>query len=377
MKKNTSEQLVPRDLILKSDKILFITHLAIGDFTYMQSFFKAFHEEYPHIKIDLWIDETRRTRLFWHWKNLKNYSLIDWIKGCSIFNKIYFRFYSWNKFYKGVEEAKKERYPIVVSLGILRPKFYSWLAREISPNSFVASVVNDNLKKKHFSRINAFVNIDEINKVERHVTDDYEKFFYRFLGVKFDEENRRPFINIPKEWLSYAKLKFVKWGIRHKDERIDQVFFINIFAKESKRCWPLDKLVKLIFELKKIDDFCDSYFIVNVEPRYYQQVNSFLSNYCLNKVFLFTAKDNFFQLPAIISLCDFVISVETSTIHISSALNIPVVALMRRKNPEWGPYFKNNSKVILPNYRNDWVEDVSVEKVTAGSEAFFNSFQAR
>jgi len=371
--KNKASQLVPKDLILKSDKIIFITHLAIGDFTYMQSFFKAFKEEYPHIKIDLWIDEVRRTRLFWHWKNLKNYSLIDWIKGCGLFNKIYFGFYSWPKFYEGIEDAEKEKYPIVVSLGTLRPKLYVSLARKISPNGFVAAVFKDSLFKKYRKKIDAPLNINEVSKGVLHITDNYEKIFSNFFGLKFNDENKKPFINIPKKWLSFAKLKFIKWGIPPKSNRIDKVFLLNAFAKEPKRCWTLDKLVKLIFELQQSDNFCNSYFIINSEPKYLKPVNSLLSNYCLNKVFIFSAKENFFQLPAIMSLCDFVISVETSTIHLASALNIPVVALMRKKNPEWKPY-GNMSDIVFSKNRRDWIEDMEVNQVVNKSRDFLRAY---
>ena len=62
-------------------------------------------------------------------------------------------------------------------------------------------------------------------------------------------------------------------------------------------------------------------------PDKYDEVKQYLSNYYLNDVILFTAQQNFFQLPGIVSLCDLVISVETSIIHLASALKIPVVAI--------------------------------------------------
>ena len=45
---------IPSDLLRKSDKILFIAHLALGDFTYLQNFFQRFSQAYPHLKIHLW-----------------------------------------------------------------------------------------------------------------------------------------------------------------------------------------------------------------------------------------------------------------------------------------------------------------------------------
>ena len=34
-------------------KILFVSHLAIGDFVYLQNYFKLFAQKYPNLKIDL------------------------------------------------------------------------------------------------------------------------------------------------------------------------------------------------------------------------------------------------------------------------------------------------------------------------------------
>jgi len=40
--------LIPSDLLKKSDKILFIAHLALGDYTYLQNCFEAFARAYWH-----------------------------------------------------------------------------------------------------------------------------------------------------------------------------------------------------------------------------------------------------------------------------------------------------------------------------------------
>ena len=55
----TPQPLVPAELLQDSDRILFIAHLALGDFAYLQSGLRAFSEAYPHLKIHVWVDETR------------------------------------------------------------------------------------------------------------------------------------------------------------------------------------------------------------------------------------------------------------------------------------------------------------------------------
>ena len=63
------------------------------------------------------------------------------------------------------------------------------------------------------------------------------------------------------------------------------------------------------------------------------------------------------------------ISVETSVMHLASALKVPVVALMRTKNPEWRPWDEQRSFVVHAANRQDWVKDITVDKVLEGMSA--------
>jgi ADP-heptose:LPS heptosyltransferase len=46
---------------------------------------------------------------------------------------------------------------------------------------------------------------------------------------------------------------------------------------------------------------------------------------------VFLSAENFFQLPAMLSWCDLIISVETAVMHLANAVHVPVIALMRQK----------------------------------------------
>src|SRR5437016_13322405 len=89
-----TQTLIPAELLNKSDKILFIAHLALGDFTYLQNCFRAFAAAYPHIKVHLWVDEVRRTSDSTQWTHLRKYSLYDWTANCPFFDKTYHATYS-------------------------------------------------------------------------------------------------------------------------------------------------------------------------------------------------------------------------------------------------------------------------------------------
>ncbi|MCK4517734.1 glycosyltransferase family 9 protein [Candidatus Babeliales bacterium] len=354
-KKLVSEQLVPADILARAEKILFVTHLAIGDFTYQQNGFRAFAEKYPHIKIDLWVDERGRTRCFWLWPAMKNFVLFDWLRQSGLFNKLYTGSYSPARFKKLFQAAQKENYSLVVSLCSLDPERYAAYARKISPEGFVAGAIDLELSPDP----------------NAHISDICANWFEQFFGLQILPEQRAPYVNIPKEWMSYAKLKFVQWGIYKGKQKRLPVIFINVFAKNIKRCWPLDSLTSLLKFLKQDAALRDASFIVNVEPRFYDQVDAFLKNYSLRNVFLFTATESFFQLPSIISLCDLVISVETSIMHLAAAREIPVIALMRKKNPAWVPYQSAKTNVIFAKNRKGWVEDIPVSRVVQATKLFF------
>jgi ADP-heptose:LPS heptosyltransferase len=88
-----------------------------------------------------------------------------------------------------------------------------------------------------------------------------------------------------------------------------------------------------------------------------------LAGYALERTELFSAEENFFQLPAVLEQCDLIVSVETAVMHLANAVHVPVIALMRQKNPEWAPIDKANSTVITALQRRDWVKAISVDQV--------------
>ena len=375
MHENNQEQLVPEALLQGAAKILFVTHLAIGDFAYMQTYFAAFAQKYPHIKIDLWVDEVRRTRLFWRWKYLKNYSLFDWLKTTGLFNKIYDKNYSVGLFKKSIRDAQAENYPIIISFASVRPYDYARYARIMAPQGFVAGIKTPLtrmhwLKARAYRKLNAALTVDPKKEfVDKHITDVYATWFERLCGVRVAPEARRPFIAIPRKWITFAKLRFMKWGIDKKTKEFGKVFFINAFAKDTKRCWPVENVVALIKSIKHEDAWSDLSFVVNATPEEFSALKKIFDQESLNNVYLFTASHSFFQLPAVIYICDLVISVETAVMHLASALGVPVIALMRQKNPEWAPWDAQKRQLVLCERRDQFIKDIPVAAVFSALKA--------
>ena len=116
--------------------------------------------------------------------------------------------------------------------------------------------------------------------------------------------------------------------------------------------------------------FLSSKFIINIPPENNKLVNE-LTEKLQKNVILFTANKNFFELPAMVANCSFVISVETSTMHIAQALKIPQIALMRSKSPDWKPYTIDENRIIFaPD--NKKIKDISIEEVEKKLKDYFH-----
>lgn len=358
--------LIPDSLLNRQGKILFITHLAIGDFAYLSQFFKAFSLQFPHLEIHVWADEVRRTRCFWRWNSLRNYSLYQWLSHCSYIKKVYDKTYSPGVFKKSIKMAQQEKYDIVVSLATLRQDFYATLARTISPRGFVAGMASKQPFYRFFKRYALYklsARLEPLPSVQNHVTDMYAHWFKELFGVVVDPDRRYPSMVLPRVWLVYAKLRALMWQVDKRTNRFNKVFFINACAKTKKRSWSLDCVASLISTIKKQDAWDDWHFIVNVSPDDYDKTVYYFKKNATPSVIVYSARENFFQLPAMISICDVVISVETAVMHLAAAFDRPMVVLMRQKNPEWVPLTKSPCRVVTTEKRKQWVSDIPVDSV--------------
>lgn len=361
--------LIPSALLDKPNKILFIAHLALGDFTYLQNFFQAFKCAHPHLQVHLWVDEVRRTSDATQWPHLEKYALYDWLAACPFFDKLYTRTYSPDLYRQSVSDAQREHYPVVVSLATLRPHLYAALAREICPDGLVIGMKNTiGLHQLHhhlaYRKLDAAIAPYHVNRSHpEHISSVYAHWFGQISGLRTSAAERFPFVDIPPQWLQYAQDQIKAWGWRGAHGAAGKLVFINPYAKTRKRCWPLEHVAALIMAMQRQDAWRDAGFIVNAVPQELAHARSVIGDYQLERTELFSAEDNFFQLPAILAQCDLIISVETAVMHLANAVHVQVVALMRQKNPEWVPIDSANSIVVTASHRRDWVKAITVGEV--------------
>lgn len=363
-----STQLVPDDVLQKTDKILFITHLALGDFAYLQNFFLAFSQRFPHIAIHIWVDEVRRSRRAADWEHLKKYVLYDWLAECPFVAKVYNQTYSPDLFRQSIAEGQQQKYPLVVSLATLRPPMYAALARKISPGGFVVGMKREpNFFAVHqrlaYRKLNASINPDAMAGSGRHISAVFAHWFEVLFDLRLTSLAHVPFVQIPEQWGDYAKRQLAQWGFRKDGQKAGQVVFVNSFAKSKRRCWSLERVVELVVAIRQQPAWREACFVVNVMPQDMVRTQKFFDSYGIERVQLFSAQDNFFQLPAILGECDLIISVDTAVMHLALAVRVPVIALMRQKNPEWAPVDKENSMIVHAPNRRGTVKTITVAQV--------------
>lgn len=364
--------LIPPRLLAEAGRILFIAHLALGDFTYLQNDFREFARAFLHLRIDLWVDEVRRTADEKQWPHLKAYSLYDWADGCGLFGKVYRETYSPALFEQSVQAARAEAYPIVVSLATLRPHLYAALARRIAPDGFVAGMRGKgSLLAPHrllaWRKLDASIPPYSLSPGEpQHISGVYADWFRRLAGVDVPPAARFPYVDIPERWLRDTARRLTEWGFERPGARR---VFVNPYAKTKKRCWPLERVAELIAAMQAESAWRDACFIVNAVPQELAHARRFFEERGLPRTQLFSAEDNFYQLPAMLSQCELIVSVETAVMHLANAVHVPVIALMRQKNPEWVPIDAAHSTVITTARRRDWVREIPVDAVLRAIDA--------
>lgn len=331
-----------------TDKVLFIVHLAIGDFVYLQNCFKKLKDRYPDLKVDLFIQDVRMTDDADKWEGLKNYILYEWVQESALFNKIYYG-YSPKTHAESMETCKQENYPFVISLGDLRSQNYSLLAKEIAQNN-LALGINIKTHLFSFSAKKALQALDfrirDLTDKSAHISQKFAYWFEQFADITFSQDDRYPFINIPPKWD-----KATDQMLLSHDWHFEQpIVFINIFAKGEERCWSLSEASSLIKKLQQKEAYSQALFILNALPEDIPHINTHIQQESLRSTIVFSAQNSFFELPALLKKCDLIITVDTSIMHLATFSSARLVSLLRKNrkkpSPRWLPLKKEKSHII-------------------------------
>nr|WP_280925474.1 glycosyltransferase family 9 protein [Shewanella holmiensis] len=238
-------------------------------------------------------------------------------------------------------KAQHQDYDVVVFVGKNRAAQYAKLARQISPKGWVvatSSGINFLTKWLYFNKLDGVISYDDIADSTQHITELYAECFERLLGLKStDLVSGYTQLMIQPEAQFTEQAKQIITALTQGDTS-KRVCFINHLSTAAKKDYPWPQLKTVILQLAQ--QYPQLVFIINTPPNQLATVQQDVStdkNLSALPITVFTALDNFFQLPALMAECDFCFSVDTATAHLAVSMGVPQVAVMASDFKLWQP----------------------------------------
>lgn len=347
-------------------KLLFISPLALGDFLYLKTFLVALKEQNSHIQLDIWLDDNRCDQAQWRLSRSK--IIQQWIDSEPAFGQSYGCTDSHTSQQRQIFQAQEAQYDIIICHSASKSAQYSKIARQISPSAFIVSSITKNpynglLNKVIFRHSDQVMKLDERSlPSEHHITDRFYSVLRNICGLKMTKENFMPTLKVPDEALQVCQ----QWLSENFSESLvdGNLVFLNHLSTSTKKDWHLEQLFELV-SLMALQNTNNRY-IINVTGEKFSEVSKRVAQFATSKqiqIAVFTVKEHFFELPAMISLADIVITVDTAILHFAFATNRPLVSMMRSKKPYWAPPETPTAKVLYATQGQGHVSDIPVEEV--------------
>jgi ADP-heptose:LPS heptosyltransferase len=201
--------------------------------------------------------------------------------------------------------------------------------------------------------------LEQPSKKETHIIERLSQLIQKINPI-FRNLNLRPVLYLGKKEASDVNIELLQ-NVNHK-----KIIAINLSAGAPIRYWPEKKWVSLINLICKESDMWN--FILLSEKRDRKTRDNIFEQVDKSRVVI-TRYNSFHHYAAFIKNSDLVITADTAAVHISSAFNIPVVAIYPNYQwnfISWQP-LSDNFRAIRSLQNN--ISDVSVDTVY---ESFLN-----
>ncbi len=362
--RNQSKQItfLSEEYLGNCKRVLYMSPMAIGDYVYQGAFLKALSEKHPQLEIDLWIDDCRAKKKFWHAG--RNTVMDQWLSSEPYINYVYKMPANSAEREQNIKEAWSRDYDVIVFVTTSRISDFAAIALKIVNSGKVlgtvsTSIIDNILNYSVYKNLDGKISIHNTFSHD-HITDFYQTIFQRFFSLLVPNDQRILKLSLAPNLIEKCAEKISNLASQYQLES-PKTIFINHLSTSSKRDWRLDQVEALSVFINK--SMPNSLIILNAPPHAYDDLCQWLKNNKKLNLFaieVFTAKENFFELPALMSLCDIVISVETAIMHLASSLNLKQIALIRESAYRWRP--QNSAKVILGKKRVDSIPPKTVLK---------------
>ncbi len=317
-----------------------MTHLAIGDFLYQGVWLNALKAKYPHLTIDIWFDDCRRKPH--SWAAGRNKTLGEWLAAEGSFETVYPIVSNLSERKAQIKAAGNKDYDLIVFIGKNRSEQFAKIARQISSSAFIVAAKSKPLtgffaKWWHFHQLDGQFSFDQYASNDEHITRTYAKCFEKVFGLTAEDIQGQTILKIRyapehREWAQ----EFIRSFDHGEEGKV--LVFVNHLATSRKKDYPWDQLRKVLLTLN--GGYKNLAFIVNTAPDKFEEITGLVERdeqLAALRIKVFTAIDNFFQLPALMAECDIVITVDTATSHLAASLGKPQVTIMANDEKLWQP----------------------------------------
>jgi len=181
------------------------------------------------------------------------------------------------------------------------------------------------------------------------------------LGIPIPELLPKPSLFEDPNSLEYVEINFPKLS------QNKHIALLNISASKDYRMWIIENWEKFIAEFSKNN----IYFILSCEPRHRNLAEKLIGKHS----FLFPSR-NFNDIVSLVRKVDFVITPDTSIVHVASAWNKPTFALyVGHEYLYWWfrPVSDYNRSVLAPNGKD--VPDIEYDTLRDEFIKFLNNLQ--
>lgn len=327
-------------LDLKNEsKILFLRQDRIGDVLVSIPTFKLLKKKFPNLKMDILLGE----------KNISTKSAL-------------------NKYFQNIYLYKKDIINILKLIHSLRITNYTAVIDLLAKPSVTSAIFMRFLRAENKIAINNGGNIythviNDPDQTARHIVERTAMALKAF-GINTDSEILEMEYNLSDEIIRKMKT----------DAAIDNSKFtlgINLSGSSKSRFWGAQNNIDFINQIA--DKYGDIEVLIFAVPDYYCIAEMIISRTTKTRLIKTANLDEF---AAVISLCDALLSPDTSAVQFSAAFGVPCIALYNNYRHNTGelPWYPYKSEQYSVEGTTNNMEGITVAEVIERFELIYNDY---
>jgi heptosyltransferase III len=325
-------------------KILIIRTDAIGDMVLSTAIWRVLKKHYPHLYIGV-VGGFRNMGVIANDPDVDLIFELGDMKPRSIFRL--------------AKQTRGTKWDLVLPLIFNRKTKMAILSKLFAPRAFASMLLfRDDPVERYRGLFSILVKSNMISD-KQPILDLMKVYIESTLALKISDEEWRPSLYPNEEDVLHIDMEI---GNKLLADGTSGFIQINIEARTPFREFGIDNSFELSRKLRS--RFANLSVLWTASPSSSAQIKSFLADKPAHGIH-FQPTRNVDELIGLVRKATFVISPDTSVVHIASAEQKPVVALLRSYS-EWHPY-KVPNRVMIPLY-GEAVSTIPVENVFTAVE---------